>query len=29
MFTAGYYTADKELFNQVNNQQLKLFEEGE
>lgn len=29
MFTAGYYTTNKELFNQVDNQQLKLFEEGE
>lgn len=28
-FTAGYYTTDKELFNQVDNQQLKLFGEGE
>lgn len=28
-FTAGYYTTDKELFNQVGNRQLKLFEEGE
>lgn len=28
-FTAGYYTTDKEFFNQVDHQQLKLFEEGE
>lgn len=28
-FTAGYYTTDKELFHQVDNQQLKLFGEGE
>lgn len=28
-FTAGYCTTDKELFNQVDNQQLKLFGEGE
>lgn len=28
-FTAGYYTTDKELFNQVGDRQLKLFGEGE
>lgn len=28
-FTAGYYTTDKELFKQIDNQQLKLFGEGE
>lgn len=28
-FTAGYYTTDKELFRKVDNQQLKLFGEGE
>ncbi|MEG1867270.1 MAG: hypothetical protein RR331_10440 [Bacteroides sp.] len=28
-FTAGYYTANKELFNQIGDRQLKLFEEGE
>lgn len=28
-FTAGYYTTDKELFNQVDDRQLKLFGEGE
>lgn len=28
-FTAGHYTTDKELFNQVGNRQLKLFGEGE
>lgn len=27
-FTAGYYTTDKELLHQVDNQQLKLFGEG-
>lgn len=27
--TAGYYTTDKELFHPVDNQQLKLFGEGE
>lgn len=28
-FRAGYYTTDKELFKQIDNQQLKLFGEGE
>lgn len=28
-FMAGYYTANKELFNQVDKRQLKLFGEGE